>query len=54
VRGLRSLECPKCGEEMEIIAFITEPDTIDRILRHLARARARDPPDDDEPTPDAP
>jgi hypothetical protein len=46
------LECPRCGEAMEIIAFITEPDTIDHILRHLARAR--DPPQDEDPTPDAP
>jgi hypothetical protein len=26
------LACPRCGEEMRIVAFITEPRAIDRIL----------------------
>ena len=26
------LACPRCGEEMRIVSFITEPKTIDRIL----------------------
>ena len=29
------LACPRCGKEMRIVAFITEPKTIDRILNHL-------------------
>ncbi len=29
------LACPRCGEEMRIVAFITEPQQIDRILDHL-------------------
>ena len=31
------LACPRCGEEMRIVSFITEPKTIDRILEHLRR-----------------
>jgi hypothetical protein len=31
------LACPRCGEEMRIVAFITEPQQIDRILEHLRR-----------------
>jgi len=40
------LVCPKCGGEMRVIGFITEPTTIRRILDHLkAKARAqRGPP----------
>jgi hypothetical protein len=43
------LACPRCGEEMRIVAFITEPKTIDRILEHLrrtqtSRRRQRTPP----------
>jgi hypothetical protein len=40
------LVCPRCGEAMRIIAFITEPKVIDKILRHLeTRAAAgRAPP----------
>ena len=44
------LACPRCGEEMRIVAFITEPKTIDRILEHLrrrtetSRRRQRAPP----------
>jgi len=34
------LACPRCGEEMRIVSFITEPKTIDRILEHLRRTRA--------------
>jgi hypothetical protein len=26
--------CPRCGEEMVIVAWITRTDVIDRILRH--------------------
>jgi hypothetical protein len=43
------LVCPRCGEEMRIVAFITEPKTIDKILEHLrrtqtSRRRQRAPP----------
>ena len=44
------LACPRCCEEMRIVAFITEPKTIDRILEHLtlrtetSRRRQRAPP----------
>jgi len=37
------LLCPKCGGEMRIIAFITDHDVVDAILRHLAKAVARSP-----------
>ena len=41
------LVCPRCGAEMRIIAFITEHEVIDCILRHLKRKekqRERGPP----------
>ena len=45
------LVCPRCGGEMEIIAFITETDPIQRILNHIGEpttppqiASARAPP----------
>jgi hypothetical protein len=43
------LACPRCGHEMHIVAFITEPHVIDRILNHLRRSacadrRSRAPP----------
>jgi hypothetical protein len=47
---LDPLACPRCGEEMRIVSFITEPKTIDRILEHLrrrtetSRRRQRAPP----------
>ena len=34
------LACPRCGEEMRVVAFITEPKVIDRILDHLRRSRS--------------
>jgi hypothetical protein len=37
------LMCPSCGSEMKVIAFITEHDVIDAILRHLAKTKARSP-----------
>ncbi len=37
------LLCPSCGGEMRIIAFITDHDVVDAILRHLAKAVARSP-----------
>ena len=45
------LTCRRCGEKMKIIAFITEPAVIRRILDHLERnARPRAPPDTSEIT----
>ena len=41
------LVCPSCGGEMKVIAFITEHDVIDAILRHFERKdrqKARAPP----------
>ena len=40
------LVCPRCGETMRIIAFITEPKVINTILRHLESKAAdgRGPP----------
>ncbi len=40
------LVCPRCGATMRIIAFITEPRVITKILRHLATNAAgqRSPP----------
>ncbi len=43
------LRCPRCGHEMRIVAFITQPRVIDRILTHLRRTatearRSRAPP----------
>jgi hypothetical protein len=45
------LVCPRCGEPMQIIAFVTEVDSIQRILEHLGEptqappiASARGPP----------
>ena len=29
------LRCPRCGHEMRIVAFITQPRVIDQILTHL-------------------
>jgi hypothetical protein len=42
------LVCPRCGEPMRIIAFITEPKVIRKILRHIETKAAgtRDPPPD--------
>jgi len=41
------LMCPSCGSEMKVIAFITEHDVVDAILRHLEHKQgqeARGPP----------
>jgi len=35
------LVCPSCGSEMRVIAFITEHNVIDAILRHLERKEAQ-------------
>ena len=36
------LVCPSCGSEMKVIAFITEHDLVDAILRHLERKERRE------------
>ena len=33
--GAEPLECPRCGQTMCIVAFIREPQVIDRILDHF-------------------
>ncbi len=43
------LRCSRCAHEMRIVAFITQPRAIDRILTHLRRIateprRSRAPP----------
>jgi len=43
VYGIDPLICMKCGSEMQIIAFITDPEQIDRIINHLV-AKGRPPP----------
>jgi hypothetical protein len=47
------LRCSRCGSRLRVLAVITEPDPIRRILAHLGLAsdeppfaRARDPTDD--------
>ena len=42
------LVCPRCGAEMRVIAFITEPKVIKRIVDHLRR---RDRPPRSPPPP---
>ena len=34
---IEPLACPRCGQTMRIVAFITEPKAIDRILDRLRR-----------------
>ena len=29
------LVCPVCGVDLAVVSFITEPETIDRILAHV-------------------
>jgi hypothetical protein len=41
--GSARIRCPSRGSEMKVIAFITERDVVDAILRHLAKAEARSP-----------
>jgi hypothetical protein len=35
-----ALECPRCQGRMRIVAAVTEPDAVERILRHLGEAFA--------------
>jgi hypothetical protein len=48
--GVDVLSCPRCARKMRVLATLTDPATIRRILEHLgvrseplARAPARDP-----------
>jgi hypothetical protein len=41
--GLDVLACPRCGDRMELIAAIEDPDVARRILTHLGLP-ARAPP----------
>jgi hypothetical protein len=43
VYGIDPLICEKCGSDMRIVAFIMEPEQIDRIMQHLIN-RGRAPP----------
>ena len=36
------LLCPSCGGAMKVIAFITEHEVVDAILRHLERGEAKE------------
>ena len=35
--------CPRCGSEMKLIALITDPPEVRRILRHLLKIRGAPP-----------
>jgi hypothetical protein len=54
------LRCPRCGESMRVVGFITQGHVIDRILTHLRRHAPRPlgpgsrPPAADRPAPQAP
>jgi hypothetical protein len=37
VHEVDPLVCPRCGSEMRVIGFITQPALIDRILDHLRK-----------------
>lgn len=37
------LLCPKCQAEMKVVSVITEPETVDKILNHIARTGGRKP-----------
>jgi hypothetical protein len=43
-----ALTCPHCGATRRLLAFVTDPIAIHRILDHLART-GRGPPDEDDP-----
>ena len=36
--------CPKCGGRLRVIADVTDPQVIKRILQHVARQHGPDPP----------
>ena len=37
------LTCPRCGHELTVVAALTDPRVIDRILEHRRRADLRSP-----------
>ena len=37
VYGIDPLICKKCGSKMLIVAFIMDPDQIDKIMQHLKK-----------------
>lgn len=37
------LVCPRCGHELQIVAAITDPRLIDKILEHRRRRGLRSP-----------
>jgi len=44
--------CPRCGGQMKIISFITDPQVIRHILEHLGlwvQNSSRDPPSQEAP-----
>lgn len=46
------LTCPRCGGQMKIISFITDPQVIRHILEHLGlwvQKSTRDPPSQEAP-----
>jgi hypothetical protein len=48
VYGADALKCSRCGGRMRIIAFITDPEVVEKILRHVGKwgeGRGRGPPD---------
>jgi len=49
VYGINPLICNRCGSEMRIVAFIIEPEQIDKIMEHLKK-NGRSPPGIDETT----
>ena len=49
VYEVNPLECVKCGSPMKILAVITDPDEVKKILRHLVKID-RPPPDLDPST----
>lgn len=38
------LRCPKCGGAMKVVAFLTEPAVVDRIIDHLKLTFAAEKP----------
>ena len=47
VYGATALTCSRCGGRMRIIAFITDPEVVEKILRHVGKwgeGRGRAPP----------
>jgi hypothetical protein len=52
-RGLLSQEriCPRCGGEMRVVGFVTQPALIERILDHLRNREtvSRPPPHAPQP-----